>query len=397
MIQRKPFDGTTPLPTDIVVPLEAVASSDDFRVVAQRTWNARPVYKVSLPYRQAAPLVEALQSGGSWRPFHPLDRVDAWIDRSSWFPLAFDVSAGRSPDRAAWAQGQGLGAERPGQLLLRARSLSFSQPRAIEPGRFDVPAGGVVTSGGFRASSPPASAPRTIAGLPLVRHGTTEAGRVSAYASGTTWLRIERMKRATAAPALDAEEVRLADGYVYYQPADDSFGRRVDIYGERYVHLESNLPRDELLVVAATVAPGGRRGRSVLDQSTLTIRRVRPARVADLPFVVLPRWLPSGYPEAPSVALLSRSRKSDQRVTLYYRRAEAEYEGFGVRITHARPIALLPPSSEQLLSVRVRGHSGRWSAERGELEWVEGRVYRAVAVPSFDLATALQIARRLVR
>jgi hypothetical protein len=48
-----------------------------------------------------------------------------------------------------------------------------------------------------------------------------------------------------------------------------------------------------------------------------------------------------------------------------------------------------------MVPVRVDGDPARWSVERGEIEWIDDGVYRSVAAPSFDLATALQIARSL--
>jgi hypothetical protein len=79
---------------------------------------------------------------------------------------------------------------------------------------------------------------------------------------------------------------------------------------------------------------------------------------------------------------------------LYFRSPEAEYDGLGIRITQTRA-ARLPPTSETIVGVGVGGEPARWSVDRGELEWVHGGVYRAVSAPSFDLATALEIARSM--
>jgi hypothetical protein len=91
IVDRQPFDGTSDLPTDIIVPLETLVSSNEFEVLGQARVAGRDSYRVELPYREAVPLVGALEAGGSWRPFNPIDQVELWIDKTTWFPLEFKV------------------------------------------------------------------------------------------------------------------------------------------------------------------------------------------------------------------------------------------------------------------------------------------------------------------
>lgn len=49
VVQRQPFDGTSTLPTDIIVPLETLASSGDFSVLGRETVAGRSTIKVALP------------------------------------------------------------------------------------------------------------------------------------------------------------------------------------------------------------------------------------------------------------------------------------------------------------------------------------------------------------
>jgi hypothetical protein len=56
---------------------------------------------------------------------------------------------------------------------------------------------------------------------------------------------------------------------------------------------------------------------------------------------------------------------------------------------------VLPPGSVDFIDVRVGGEIARWSPDRGELEWIDHGVYRAVAAPGFDLSTAVRIAESL--
>jgi outer membrane lipoprotein-sorting protein len=402
VVRRQPFDGSSALPTDIVVPLETIASSGALQVEGQEEVIGRRAYRVSLDYRRAVPLVSALQTGGVWREFHPLDRVDIWIDRDTWFPLRFDVRAGSSPERPSWARRLGY-REEAGSVLLRVSATSFSASPGVPAETFRAPRAGIVIDGGFVASSvaevPGRVTPAHTAGLSPYRAGRTAQGqRIVAYASGTTWLKVVsgRDVAGSAARAATLEQVRLDDGgYAYYQPAASTTGRRVDLFGKgRRVYLESNLARRELLAVAASL-PGTstRLPARIEGGGGLVVERVSIEDAASLPFFTAPRRLPEGY--APSAAVLARAGDGRPTVTLYYRNPEAEYDGFGIRVTIAPGVGRLAPSSQQYDVIALEGGTARWSQEEGVLEWVRDGVYRAVAAPSFDLAIAAWIARGL--
>jgi hypothetical protein len=66
-----------------------------------------------------------------------------------------------------------------------------------------------------------------------------------------------------------------------------------------------------------------------------------------------------------------------------------------IRLIHAPDVEVLSPTSENLVSIRSGALRARWSPLRSELEWLDGTTYRAVAVPAFDLQTAIRIARSL--
>jgi hypothetical protein len=82
-------------------------------------------------------------------------------------------------------------------------------------------------------------------------------------------------------------------------------------------------------------------------------------------------------------------------LTLSYRRSEADFDPAGIRITQSPATELLPPSSEDMDPLALRGTTARWSAVRAEVEWIENGAYRAVAAPSFSRAAVLRIARGL--
>lgn len=399
VVQRQPFDGSSTLPTDIIVPLETLASSDDFTVVGRDSFAERSAVKVALPYRQAIPLVTALQPGGLWRSYHPLDRVEIWLDAETWFPLRYDVVADDSKERAMWARMQGLD-DRGGQQLLSVRAKGFSEP-SLPAEIFDAPVDGIVRSGGFieRDFARTASwmAPSYRAGLRPYRAGVTDGQRTLTYTSGMTWLKVSSRNNSTIA-AETAEEVTLANGsFAYYQPATEELRRRVDILGKRsQIHLESNLARSTLLRVASSIdVAGGRIPRTLERDKQRTVLRLDPDIALERSaFAARPNYLPSGY--HPSVALLSKSRAGARTLTVYYRRAEAEYNGDGIRIAQSPSIELLAPSAEQSFGITTEEITkGRWFPERGELEWIDQGVYRSVTVPSLDLETAVRVAGSL--
>lgn len=378
---RQPFDGTTALPTDIVVPLETIASSGGFEVSERQTLLDRPAHRVVLDYRRALPLVTAIQAGGSWRTFSANDRVDVWIDEETWFPLRFTVSRpGRPP-------------------LLDVRATSFSAPDGFAPGTFSARRPGAFKPGGWRERSPadlPAElAPQDTAGLLPYRAGTTADGKAMlSYARGMTWLKVSSApaRRADLGYLLTAEEIRTPSGWMYYQPADASLKRRVEMFDSGvHVQLESNLSRDELLRVAGSLEFGGAKvPPQVVTRKGYVVERVDvETALAGAPFALRPTYVPRGYSAA--TALLSRSPR-ETSLSFFYRRAEAEYGGSGIQVTQSTPAGLLTPTSETPFTVGVRDVDARWFPERGVLEWIEGDVHTTVTVPLGDLATATAVA-----
>lgn len=387
VVDRQPFDGASSLPTDIVIPLETLSSGNDLEVLGDATVLGRTTTRVALPYHQAAPLVGALEAGGSWRGFSPFDRVEIWIDRRTWFPLRFEVHRGS-------------------RALLKVRATSFSEPDHLPRALFRAPQAGEVVRAGFTPrpfAALAGVAPSYVANLLPYRAGMTEQGqKVLSYVRGMTWMKVITESRGRASPPYDggAEELRLPDGrVVLYQPATDvpgpgSLERRVDVYGRTvHVHLEGNLDRAKLIEVAASLPVRGRPIPRIRREGGLVVKRVTVADASAIPFAREPRFLVTGY--RPVAAFLAHSRHGPRTVTMFFRRREADFDGLGIRVTQSRGVHQLPPSSETFRAVGIGRLSGRWSSERGELEWIDHGTYRAVAAPAFGMATALRIARSL--
>lgn len=390
---RQPFDGTTALPTDIVVPLETIASSAGFEVSGRQTLLGRRAHHVTLDYRHALPLVGAIQAGGSWRPFRADDRVDVWIDAQTWFPLRFTVSRSAT------------------HVLLDVRATSFSSPEAVPRSVFDARRPGLIKPGGWRkrptGEVPSDLVPHDTAGLAPHRTGTTADGKwMASYARGMTWLKVSGgdARRSDLGYLLTAQEIRRDGSWLYYQPAGEALKRRVDLFtAGRHVQLESNLARAELLRVAASLALDGEKlPRRVTTGDGASIERVDAAVALErAPFARAVTYVPDGYAEA--TTLLSKSQR-ETSVTFHFRSAEAEYGGGGIQVTQSSPVHLLTPTSETPLAVGVavaagtaesRDVRGRWFSERGVLEWIDRGVHTAVTVPFGDLATASAVAAGL--
>ena len=393
---RQPFDGTSSLPTDIIVPLETLAG-DGFEVLGQASVEGRPAYRLQLEYRQAVPLISSLQAGGTWREFHPLDQVDLWIDTQTWFPLRYEVKTGVSPDRGLWATRRGFD-DRAGTILLSVRATGFTEPERPPGSVFRVPKSGIARDGGFVASSEvKVPLPLFDAGLDHYRSGTTAEGhRIATFTDGMQYLKIvARLGDLSEEVLHSSEEIDIGQGrFAYYLPASQELGRRLEIATrEGVVQMFTNLPRSTLLRVARSLSVEGRRAPVVIEKSSgVSLRRIDPSRRPP-DFALAPSYLPDGY--EPAASTLAEARDGTDTFTTYLRRAEGEFDGTGIRIVQAMPVGFLPPSSEDFVEIRVDGITARWSAERGELEWVDEATYRAVSVPSADLYTAVRIAEGL--
>lgn len=401
LIDRQPFDQSIALPTDIILPLETLASATGVNVAGVTEVAGREAHEVTLSYGRAQPLVKALQPGGSWRGFYAGDRVHLFLDANTWFPLGFDVTADTSPDRAIWTRRHGL-TDKPGQRLLSVRAQSFAQPSELPAGTFAVPQQGVVATGGFSrrravALERTGFAPEVTLGLEPYRMGTSELGeKILSYAEGMEWLRvvITAPLRNPTNTELRAAEIDLGSReWAYYEPSTEAQGRRLVLHShDARVQLESNLPRASLLEVAGSINARGLRLPDSVARGAFHVERVAYEELRSRPAALLPSFLPKGY--EPTSALVSTAA-STKTVTVYYQRSQAEFDGLGIRLTEIDGVEVLPPSAEQSVTVRGRGGAVRWFPERGEIDWLEGDLYTVISAPSLDLATMLRIAQGL--
>jgi hypothetical protein len=407
---RVPFSSAAPAPTDLVLPLTALAEPDAIDVVGDDTAIGRPAVVVEVPFERAASLFPFLSLGGEWRPFFPGDRVRIWLDADSWFPLRWEVFPAGGRERDAWALRFGLPEEPSREAVFAVEALSLD-PTPPPPGVFAVPSTGRAEDQGARAVAAEdlaaragfePVAPAQLAGLDLYRAvlpGNPDAGEaIVTYAGGLSFLTLgESRSWAGDDPfgsvGVRAEEVPLGDGVGYYEPASPVHGRRVSIHAAGTdLYLESNLPRDRLLSVAATLPVVGLRMPEtwrVREASGVLVERVtlEEARAALGTAIGQPRSLPSGFALA-SVELVRAEGRSG--ATLFFSDAEA---GSRVLRLHVEAADALPPaSSARQLGVEVAGTVGRWTPSRSQLEWVADGVYRSLDGPGLTLRELLAVA-----
>ena len=374
--RRQPFDGSTVLPTDLILPLETLADDAGLRVVGRDAIDGRSAHHVVLEMWQARPLIESLQVAGRWRPFPAGARVDLWLDAETWFPVRFTVASGK------------------GELVVEA--TSFDPSGAIDPSLLEPSESTGATNGGFQDAPVSTALPAHLAGLEPYRSGVTRDGQqISTFAAGMTWLKV--LVDDDTAPTIStfsSELIELGDGFGYIEPSEDALRRSIEILGpEERVRIESNLPRDELIRVAASVPIEGRSITRLRTPTGTVIERVDRDDLATFGYARVPGYLPSGFQF--SSAFVSRTAGENEQLTIFYRRPEGSAVMDEIRLIHAPSTEVLPPSSENLVTISADGFRARWAPARSELEWLDGDVYRAVSVPAFDPETATRIARSL--
>ncbi len=409
---RMPFSSRAPAPTDLVLPLTALAEPAAVTVIGRDTVLGRPAVIVQVPFERAQSLFPFLSIGGEWRPFFSKDRVRIWLDEGSWFPLRWEVYPAAGHERDAWAERFGLPEEpsRAPVFEVAALSVSLSRPaasvfripatdRTEDQGAEHVPPAEVAARAGFDPL-----APAELGGLDLYRAvipESPEGGQaVVTYADGLSFLRLGETRSWTGdapfgAVSLRAEEVPVGRGVAYYEPATPWHGRLLSIHAAGTdLYLESNLPRAKLLEAAAALPVVGlampESWRTHATDGAVVERVSLEEAALAVPFAVAaPERLPAGFTLA-SVELVGIDDVPG--VTMYFRDAEADAGPGAIRL-HLEAAAELPPASAARQSaVEVAGSPGRWTPGRSLLEWVSNGLYRSLDAPGLGLDELAAIA-----
>ncbi len=362
VIDRAPFDPRSSAPTDIVVPMTVLAASDRVDVRSAGQVAGHDAVTVQLLYQDAGSLFQYLRFLGSWRPFFPEDRVLLWLDRTTWFPLRYELYPAAGSERELWAAQRGLPPEPPDTPVFTATVRTFST-EAAPPSTFSVPTGTPRADEGFadrplaEFAASGAVRPAVTGGLSLWRYGSFPMSpsrpfleTVAAYARGLSWLTVTRVQEWRQPSPFGvgpfAELVTLARGVGYYEPASQDEPRRVALH----------------------TAAGE--------------------------FLVLPSELPAGYEPASGQTFRGHGARG---VAIAFRRPAAELDGVGLLLYQALGQAMPPPTRGDEQSVQIRGTTARWSPGAHELEWMEHGTYVSLSGPSFGLTELVRVADSLVQ
>jgi hypothetical protein len=382
--RREPFAEATPVPLDLVTPVRSFTPTGAGTPLGTRRVAGRAAVGVAVPAAQAAPLLAGLApaSSGNLRAVYPADRVELWLDGTALVPLALRVTAAPGDERRAGAAARGLG-DRPGQVVLELTLSRVSLNRPLEAGAFPPPpAGAEVEDAGFRDVAPgrpgltaapvPAWLP---AGFRAYRAGVAggapgPAVVVRTWTDGRAWVKVRATGdwpggRLFGDLGQLVRPAGLGAGVAYW--SED--GSRVAVHGDGVdLLVTGSVSGADLSRVAASLPVAGLRvpaGWAEAATSTL------PETVAADRGLRVPRDLRGFAP--PAVRVEGRT------VTLAY----AGPGSRGFLLVQAPGARLSPPLDDDPVGVRVRGHDGRWSPGRGELEWVED--HRALTLRSNTL------------
>lgn len=401
------------LATNLVVPVDVLGNPGRLTITGMGTVLGRSAVRVELPFDRAEHTLFAFRDvGGTWRPVFAQDRVVLWVDDANWFPLRATVYPSTDPGRREWAQRYGLPDEDPSQPIidLVATSIATTAPPAQD---FVIP-GGVVQpevpesdlrrevgfaplKPGYLANLTPASAV-----VPPKDAGPSAPEALLTYSSGVSYLRVgERQEAHADVPLGDAdaaaEEVHLTNGVAYFQPATDDHGRRLTIHaGDRDLVLETNLPRDELLKIAATFPLTGEQlprawfTEKAGGDSTEIVTLGQARRRTSFP-VKLPATLPEGY--VVSRVLLTKVG-GITGVTVTFRPSASDMGGEPIEL-HVEPASRLPVATLGVMKVPVGDEQGWWTPDGAQLEWVQGGRYLSLRAPGLELSTVMAMANTI--
>jgi hypothetical protein len=373
--RREPFADATPVPLDLVTPVRSFTPAAAPAPLGTRRVAGRAAEGVATTAAQVAPLLAGLAPAGNLRAFHPTDPVQLWLDQAALIPLALRVTVATGGERQRWAAAHGY-PDRPGQVVLELTLRDVTLNRPLEAGAFPPPPAGTrAEDAGFRdGPAPGTAAGGTVpelawlpAGFRPYRSGAIGGAggprvMVRSWTDGRAWVKV-RATRDWPGGRLFGDlgplvrPLALGAGVAY--ASED--GGRVAVHGDGVdLVVGGSLAASDLVRVAAGLpvtgrpVPGG-----WAEAATATLAQARAAS----PGLLRPRD-PAGF--APPVA-----RVDGKVVTLAY----AGPGSRGFLLVQAPGARLTPPLDADARGVAVRGSDGRWSVERGQLEWVEdGRV-----------------------
>ena len=392
---REPFSETSPVPLELVSPVDSFTLAGTPASLGTRTIAGRDATGVVVTAAQMASFLAGLSAGDDLRAVHPGDPVELWLDQEHLVPLEAIVRAGDGPDRARWASAQAT-TEEPGDTILafKVHMLAINAP--VPDDDFVSPATSVAPNetvdAGFRPADGAGSEAPTPTDLPAgfrpYRSGTISGTggpeiAVGSWTDGRAWLTVRSTDdwpgdRLFGGLGTNVRAVDLGAAGVGYMSDD---GQKVALHADGLdVVVSGSVPADELRTAAASLGVTGRPVPSTWDEAaTATLAEAAAATDGLLVAQGLDGFGPPAVRTAGGTVSLVYAGPGDRGFTLVQSDAPR----------------LTPPADGDAVGVDVRGVPGRYSAERGQLEWVEGGTARSLSSPTVSLDELLAIAAAL--
>ena len=358
---RAPFDAATPVPLDLVMPVTSLGEYSTPHLLGSRRVDGETQIGVRVTAAQIDPLLDGITGIGNWRSVHPADSADVWLDDATLTPRRVAIFPADDPDRRRWAASEGYD-DPAGEAVL---AIAFGDVRTnveVDGRDFELATAvrttmdaGFVEGGADDAPSP-GWLPSGVAAHRAGRQGTTV---VATWSDGRAWLRVAASRRWQGKRLLGdlGEVIRRVDlpsaGVAYVSAS----GRGVGLHGTQMdVAVTGSFDEATLLRVAGSLGVSGAPvPRSWRESSTASL----DAAARELPALLHAPDVPGFAPPA--------VRVESAAVTL-------AFAGAGSRefvVVQRAGDVLTPPMDAHVIGVRVRGHDGRYTPGRGELEWVE--------------------------
>jgi hypothetical protein len=390
---REPFSPSTPIPLELITPVDSFTlAAPGGAGLGRRTIAGHAAVGVTVTAAQVAPFLTGLAEAADVRPVYPADPVEIWLESTYLVPLAVDVRAADDPWRPNWAASQGV-VDRPGDVIVAFSMTSLRVNDPVSDQAFDPPRGwpDATVDAGFRAGDTTVapSPDRLPEGFREHRSGTVSAPGgprvgVRSWTDGRAWLSV-RATRGWAGGRLFGDlgpDVRPLDLGAAGQAYVSADGRLVALHGDGIdVVVSGSLPPDELQALATDLGVVGRPvppGWSEATSGTLA------GAARAVPGLLAPRHL-AGFGGA--------------AVRIDGRTVSQVYAGPGDRgftlVQDATAAQLAPSGAGDEVGLMVRGQRGRYSYERGELEWVEAGTSRVLRSPTLALGELVAIAEGL--
>jgi hypothetical protein len=390
---REPFSESSPVPLELINPVDGFTpAASRLAGLGTRTIAGRRAVGVAVTAAQMGPFLDGLATGAHLRAVHPGDPVDLWLDDEHLVPLEVTVRAASGPDRARWASGQGS-TDRAGDTLLRFTVASVTINGPIADDAFATRARIVpdeALDAGFRpGGGPDGPIPSDLPGEFRPYRSGTIAGTggptiaVDSWTDGRAWLTVRSTRewpggRLFGGLGTSVRTVDLGDAGIAYVSDD---GRKVALHGDGLdVAVSGSVAPEELRAVAASLGVTGLRvPRSWDESATATLAEAADAVPGLLVAPKLDGFGPPAVRIADGMVIQDYAGAGDRGFTLVQ-------NGMGT---------LTPPANGDVVGIEVRGSAGRYSTERGQLEWVEGGATHGLASHTLTLTELLALAQSL--